>query len=132
MRLAEDYSGLPGRVQRHAFLVREHPRVFAATFAAQCLDHVQETSMPSLATAAQRLATDFPNVTTILRAVSIRAHIKQWKAAEEIVDRGLQMFPQDRQLLEAKRELEQEVPVPAKKPAYCTTGRSEVKSLSRL
>ena len=87
--------------------------------------------LPQAAAAAERLAVELPHVTTILRAVSVRAHMKQWKAAQEIVDRGLQTFPQDQRLLEAKRELEQEITRPVTKEGHCTTGLSEVKSLSR-
>ncbi len=70
--------------------------------------------LPQAADAAERMATELPNPTTILRAVSIRSHMKQWRAAEKIVDRGLELLPEDQQLLEAKRELQREMAVPAK------------------
>jgi tetratricopeptide (TPR) repeat protein len=70
--------------------------------------------MEQAADAAERMAADLPNAATILRALSIRSHMKQWRAAEKIVDRGLELLPEDQQLLEAKRELQREMAVPAK------------------
>ncbi|MGO9166629.1 MAG: tetratricopeptide repeat protein, partial [Candidatus Sulfotelmatobacter sp.] len=64
--------------------------------------------MPQAAEAAERLAMEIPNPTIISRAASIRAQMKAWKAAEGIIVRGLQLFPENRQLLQAKAELERE------------------------
>jgi len=64
--------------------------------------------MPQAAEAAERLAVEIPNPTTILRAASIRAQMKDWKAAEGIILRGLQRFPENPQLLQARAELERE------------------------
>lgn len=108
--------------------------------------------MPQAAEAAERLAVQYPNPVTILRAASIRAQMKDWKAAEDFVVRGLQAFPQSHDLLQAKSELEEQNwrskdsdgvapglnlrytarhPIPAQNSAYCTTGLSEETSLSR-
>jgi tetratricopeptide (TPR) repeat protein len=64
--------------------------------------------MPQAAEAAERLAIEIPSPVAVLRAASIRAQMKEWKAAADIIVRGLQQFPQDQQLLQAKAELEQE------------------------
>ena len=64
--------------------------------------------LPQAAEAAERLAIEFANPTTVLRAASIRAQMKEWKAAENIIVRGLQRFPQNRGLLQARAELERE------------------------
>ena len=65
--------------------------------------------MPQAAEAAERLAIEQPNPATILRAASIRAQMKEWKAAKEGVIRGLQLFPQNQELLQAKAELGREI-----------------------
>ncbi len=107
--------------------------------------------MPQAAEAAERMAVEYPNPIIILRAASIRSHMKQWKAAEDFVIRGLQIFPQSQELLQAKAELEERNgrsqdsgcfiaarglarPAghgPSHNSAYCTTGLSEETSLSR-
>jgi hypothetical protein len=61
--------------------------------------------LPQAAEAAERLAIEFANPTTILRAASIRAQMKEWKTAENIILYGLQRFPQNRGLLQARTEL---------------------------
>lgn len=65
-------------------------------------------SLPQAAEAAERLALGLPNPITILRAAGIRGQMKEWKAAEDLVVRGLQQFPQSRELLRAKAELAQQ------------------------
>ncbi len=64
--------------------------------------------MPKAAEAAERLARGYRNPITILRAASIRAQMKEWKAAEDIILSGLQLFPANPELLQAKAELEPE------------------------
>ncbi len=107
--------------------------------------------MPQAAEAAERLARECPNPVTILRAVSIVAHMKEWNTAEEIIVRGLQLFPENGELLRAQAELKQEQlgshkaqvtpqilfstnsahPSQAQNSAQCTTGLSEGTGLSR-
>jgi tetratricopeptide (TPR) repeat protein len=113
--------------------------------------------LPQAAEAAEHLAIGLPNPTTILRAASIRAQLKESKAVEEIISRGLQLFPQNQELLQAQAELRQDTTrhaeplecnanstpgeqdafqanCPPHRPlptAYCTTGLWEEKSLSR-
>jgi|CZKH01.1.fsa_nt_gi glycosyltransferase involved in cell wall biosynthesis len=65
--------------------------------------------MPQAAEAAERLAIEQPHPATILRAASIRAQMKEWKVAKEGVIRGLQLFPQNQELLQAKAELGREI-----------------------
>jgi glycosyltransferase involved in cell wall biosynthesis len=62
--------------------------------------------MPQAAEAAERLASEHPNPNTFVRAASIRAQMKEWKAAEDGIIRGLQLFPQNQELLRVKEELE--------------------------
>jgi tetratricopeptide (TPR) repeat protein len=64
--------------------------------------------MPEAAEAAERLALGYRNPTTILRAASIRAQMKEWKAVEDIILSGLQLFPTNPELLQAKAEVESE------------------------
>ncbi len=66
--------------------------------------------MPEAAEAAERLARGYRNPTTILRGASIRAQMKEWKAVEDIILSGLQLFPTSPELLQAKAELEPETP----------------------
>jgi tetratricopeptide (TPR) repeat protein len=77
--------------------------------------------MPQAAEAAERLAMGYRNPTTILRAASIRAQMKQWKAAEDTIDRGLQLFPANLELLQAKTELEPETTRVAQRSLPCRT-----------
>lgn len=62
--------------------------------------------MPQAAEAAGRLAAAVPNPVTILRAASIHARIGQWEAAAELLARGVQLFPENIELRQAKAELE--------------------------
>jgi|HubBroStandDraft_6_1064221.scaffolds.fasta_scaffold09607_2 tetratricopeptide (TPR) repeat protein len=73
--------------------------------------------LPQAAEAAERLAIEFANPTTILRAASIRAQMKEWKTAENLILCGLQRFPQNRGLLQARTELAPETaPVVQRRP----------------
>lgn len=61
------------------------------------------------AEAAERMAREHPNPATFLRAASIRAQMKEWQAAENGVMRGLQLFPENQELLQFKEELGREL-----------------------
>ncbi len=75
--------------------------------------------LPQAAEAAERLAIEFANPTTILRAASIRAQMKEWKTAENIILCGLQRFPQNRGLLQARTELAPETaPAVQRRPQH--------------
>jgi tetratricopeptide (TPR) repeat protein len=64
--------------------------------------------MPQAAAGAERLAVEFPSPATIFRAASIFAHMNQWRQAEKITLRGLQQFPEDRELLQAYADIARE------------------------
>ncbi len=64
--------------------------------------------MTQAAEAAERLAVELPTPATIARAASIRAHMKEWRTAETVITCGLQLFPQNQELLQLKKEVEQE------------------------
>jgi glycosyltransferase involved in cell wall biosynthesis len=61
--------------------------------------------MAQAAEAAENLAMGQRNLTTILRAASIRVQMKQWKAAEDLIVGGLKLFPENPELLRARAEL---------------------------
>ncbi len=65
--------------------------------------------MPQAAEAAERLAIEHPNPASIVRAAAIRAQMKEWRAAEDGIIRGLQLFPQNQELLQVKDELSREL-----------------------
>jgi tetratricopeptide (TPR) repeat protein len=69
--------------------------------------YILANMMTQAAEAAEQLAATIPNPATVLRAASIRAQLREWKAAEEIVLRGLEKFPQNQELLQAKTEMGQ-------------------------
>ena len=75
--------------------------------------------MPQAAEAAERLAMRCANPATILRAASIRGQMKDWKAAENLILRGLQFYPQSQELLRARKELEWETTPSAQQPREC-------------
>jgi tetratricopeptide (TPR) repeat protein len=81
-------------------LVELHDRVIKA--------YLLMNLMTEAAEAAECLAVEYPTPATIFRAVSIRDQMKEWKTAQELVVRGLQWFPQNPELLQAKAELERE------------------------
>jgi glycosyltransferase involved in cell wall biosynthesis len=130
-------------------VVEVHDRIIKA--------YILMNLLPQAAEAAERLAVGLPSPTTILRAASIRAQLKESKAVQNIILRGLRLFPQNQELLQAKAELSLETtratqprecnanttpgeqgafqencraqsPLPR---AHCTTGLSEEESLSR-
>jgi glycosyltransferase involved in cell wall biosynthesis len=70
--------------------------------------YILANMMPQAAEAAEHLAIALPNPGTILRAASIRAQMKQWKAAGDFVSRGLEQFPVNPELLQAQAELARE------------------------
>jgi len=65
--------------------------------------------LPQAADAAECMAREHPNPATILRAASIRAQMKEWRAAEDGIVQGLQVFPNNRELLQFKEELGREL-----------------------
>jgi glycosyltransferase involved in cell wall biosynthesis len=96
--------------------------------------------MPQAAEVAERVANANPSLTTILRAVSIHVQMKEWNHAEDMIGRRLQLFPDDRELLQAKADLDSarystnvfpSADRTQREPAHCTTGLSEETSLSR-
>jgi glycosyltransferase involved in cell wall biosynthesis len=62
---------------------------------------------PQAAEAAERMAHAWPTPTTILRAASVRAEMREWGTVQGIVVEGLRLFPDDQELLQAKAELDQ-------------------------
>jgi glycosyltransferase involved in cell wall biosynthesis len=95
--------------------------------------------MPRAAETAEHVAHANPSPTTILRAASIREQMKEWEAAEEIVVRGLDFFPDSQELLQARAELDRKLYGGSAYPgqngnllrlAQCTTGLSEDTPLS--
>lgn len=66
--------------------------------------------IPQGAEAAERLAIGLPTPGTILRAATLRARMKDWSAAEDLLIRGLQQFPASPGLLQARAELPQTSP----------------------
>ncbi len=69
--------------------------------------YILTNRMTQAAEAAERLAFKIPNPASVLRAASIRAQMREWKAAEDIVLRGLQKFPENWELLQARAEMGQ-------------------------
>lgn len=67
--------------------------------------YILTNMMTQAAEAAECLADKIPNPATVLRAASIRAQMRQWKPAEDIVLRGLQKFPRNKELLQANAEM---------------------------
>jgi glycosyltransferase involved in cell wall biosynthesis len=61
------------------------------------------------AEAAEHMAMEIPNPATIMRAASIRGQLKEWITVEGIISRGLQMFPENQQLLQTRAELQPEL-----------------------
>jgi hypothetical protein len=65
--------------------------------------------LPQAAEEAELVAVGFPNPATILRAAVLRAQTREWHLAQETIQRGLQLFPQDKELLDVKTELEEKM-----------------------
>jgi tetratricopeptide (TPR) repeat protein len=62
--------------------------------------------LPQAAEAAERVAAGLPNPANILRAAVIRAQMWDWEPARSLVKQGLQMFPNNQELLALSAELE--------------------------
>ncbi len=71
--------------------------------------YILANMMAEAADTAESLAIALPNAATISRAASIRAQMKEWRAAERIVLRGLELFPEDHALAETRAELQREI-----------------------
>jgi tetratricopeptide (TPR) repeat protein len=67
--------------------------------------HILLDQLPQAANAAQHLATLHPIPTTFLRAVSIRVQMKDSRGAEVLIAHGLELFPDNADLLQARAEL---------------------------
>jgi hypothetical protein len=61
---------------------------------------------PQAAEVAERMAHLWPTPTTSLRAASVRAEMREWDTVQDMVVEGLRLFPDDRELLQAKAELD--------------------------
>ena len=61
--------------------------------------------LPEAADVAEKFTYVMGHPKLFLRAASIRAQLKQWTQAEEILLRGLQLFPQSPELLESRSEV---------------------------
>ena len=95
------FARLTRALRMHPEILEMHDRLIKAC--------ILMNMMPQAAEAAERLALEFASPATTLRAVSIRARMKDWVAAENLVHRGLELFPQNPQLLNASMELEQQM-----------------------
>jgi tetratricopeptide (TPR) repeat protein len=123
-RLARALKANPGIFEMHDRLIKAY---------------ILMDMMLQAAEAAGRLAIALPNPATISRAVSIRAQMKDWKAAEGLIVRGLQSFPENQELLRMKEEVEREINSlaqqrgcdPTAELSHCATGRSEDRGFSR-
>jgi glycosyltransferase involved in cell wall biosynthesis len=62
--------------------------------------------LPQAAETAERVAAGLPNPANILRAAVIRAQMWDWAPARSLVKKGLQMFPNNQELLAVSAELE--------------------------
>jgi tetratricopeptide (TPR) repeat protein len=78
--------------------------------------------LPEAAETAEKLTNLIPNPRTVLRAASIRAQLKQWDLAQEILSRGLQRFPDSAELQRALAEAGTHIA----RPATDSDGRSQV------
>jgi glycosyltransferase involved in cell wall biosynthesis len=61
---------------------------------------------PQAAQVAERMAHAWPTPTTILRAASIRAEMREWDTVQDMVVEGLRLFPDEYELLQAKAEVD--------------------------
>jgi glycosyltransferase involved in cell wall biosynthesis len=55
-------------------------------------------NIPQAADAAEKMADHFRSPKTIVRAASIRAHLKEWPQARHLIESGLQEFPASTEL----------------------------------
>ena len=96
------FAHLTKALKTHPEILEMHDRLIKAC--------ILMNMMPQAADAAERLAVEFASPATMLRAVSIRAQMKDWNAASNVLYRGLELFPQNRALLQARAELALETP----------------------
>jgi tetratricopeptide (TPR) repeat protein len=82
-----------------------HDRLIKAYVAAQML--------PQAAEAAERLLSGFGHPKVFVRAASIRFRLGDYAAAAGHVERGLELFPDSPELLQARAELQQAQPAPS-------------------
>jgi glycosyltransferase involved in cell wall biosynthesis len=94
------FARLTRNLKAHPEIFEMHDRLIKAC--------ILMKMMPQAAAAAERLALEFASPTTALRAVSIRAQMKDWNAAANLLSRGLELFPQNPELRKAGMELQQE------------------------
>jgi len=95
------FSRLKTALKETPELVEMHDRMIKAFIVADML--------PQAAEEAELVAVGFPNPATILRAAVLRAQMREWHLAQETIQRGLQLFPQDKELLDVKTELEEKM-----------------------
>ncbi|HXY04421.1 MAG TPA: glycosyltransferase [Terriglobales bacterium] len=99
VHLGQVNSGL-AKLRRAARMARDHHVMYDRLLKACII----AGRLPEAAEAAEKLATLVPNPRTFLRAASIRAQLKQWDLAQEILSRGLQRFPDSAELQRAATE----------------------------
>jgi tetratricopeptide (TPR) repeat protein len=68
--------------------------------------HVISGNLPAAAAAAERFAACIAHPRTLFRAASIHAQLQDWDRAEELLRRGVQMFPDAADLRNALQEIE--------------------------
>lgn len=94
------FARLTRTLKAHPEIFEMHDRLIKAC--------ILMNMMPQAAAAAERLALEFASPATALRAVSIRAQMKDWTAAANLLSRGLELFPQNPELRKAGMELQHE------------------------
>ena len=70
--------------------------------------HIILGDLPSAAMAAERLAAQYAHPKAFLRAAAIRAQLKQFEAAESLVARGLEIYPDSLELKDSFAHLRQQ------------------------
>jgi tetratricopeptide (TPR) repeat protein len=91
------FSRLRAALKEAPELVEVHDRMIKA--------YIVADMPPQAAEEAELVAFGFPNPATLLRAAVLRAQMQEWEPAQEIILRGLQLFPDDQELLSVKAEL---------------------------
>jgi tetratricopeptide (TPR) repeat protein len=91
------FSRLKAALKETPELVEMHDRMIKA--------YIVADMPPQAAEEAELVAFGFPNPATLLRAAVLRAQMQEWEPAQEIIVRGLQLFPEDQELLSVKAEL---------------------------
>ena len=99
------FARLTKALKTHPEILEMHDRFIKAC--------ILMNMMPQAADAAERLALEFSSPASMLRAVSIRAQMKDWTAAAKVLNRGLGLFPQNPELLRAKSEMVRATPLAA-------------------